>query len=359
MNTHLNYKNKVSPFDTILTNLLEIGGANFKIELSEDEKHIYAIGQAGGFYIINIENKQKPFIVSNFSKSKTKFGQYSNGAFGPLNRSIYDLKGDYAYNKPFDFVLSKDKKKAYIVDFIHGFYVLNIEDKKNPILLNTFKEIKAISIDISSDGKQLIIPILDVQKGIMKLAVFNTEKLNSYKISKSFAVEKDNVPNAALKSHFISAPVKVKYLPNIQKVFISYKHKLIKYDLLEDKIVNEIKTAGYITSITLSSKNDLIYLSFSHAIAIYQRKNMDYVNHIDLDGSSMRFCILSKGDSQLYTNSRSQGTIKLDVSDINNPEKLIGYKVMGHNSGAVDAIISKDKEYLYLSIGASLGIVKL
>ena len=138
-NTKLLYSNKVSRKEKIVTLFRKTGGNCNRVTLSSDEKYLYATALAGGFYTFDVSNPNNPKELSQFSKSKTKFHFYSNGAYGPVSRSGPALKGDYNYNRPQDFLISSDDKRAYIVDIIHGFYILDIEDKQHPKLYRLYQ----------------------------------------------------------------------------------------------------------------------------------------------------------------------------------------------------------------------------
>ena len=342
-NTKISYKTNSTIKDKFVTNLTKIIGMANHIKVSEDENYLYA-SAIGGVHILDIKNKKDPKVLSHFSKSKTEYIRYPYGTVAPKNRSLDNMEGEYKKNYIFDFLVSKDNKRIFVLDKYHGFYVLDIENKKKPKLLLSLSDIYAGSMALSKDEKSIFLPKVSMDKfEIIKIDT-KTGTLKEIVIEKrNLKDEKPLIPNNTVK-----ATPHISLLPSKHIILITYKHKLWVYDLKKNKMIKKIKFTRGIGSIAVSFNKKTLYLVSGDETQLLDLKTLSIYNYIYTGGTLKLYP--SKDEKKLYV-STYEGIKILDISDINNPKTEAFYKI-----GTKDFVLSEDENRLYIG-GGSIGIV--
>jgi len=353
-NTKLLYSNKTSRKDKVVTLFRKTGGNCNRVALSSNEKYLYATALAGGFYIFDVSNPTNPKEISQFSKSKTKFHFYENGAYGAVSKSGPALQGDYDFNRPLDFIVSSDDKRAYIVDIIHGFYILDIEDKQHPKLLASFKNLKATSLAFAHGEKEVLVPTIDIAKGeltLISIDVNNPKKQHKFK---SLQVEKHLFDGFPLYDNYERNPLKIITLASSDNILLSYRTHLLLFNTQQEALINETTLPNRILNITLSPNKEECYVSLYNGTSIYSLNELKLKNNIALGGTFLKF---SKDGHLMYTKEeKSHGLLVSDILDVNNPEIVQIYKSFSY--GVYNFTLSQDEKKLYIAFGAGgLGIV--
>ena len=356
-NNRVFYKKKRSHQDKIITNNTHLGGMCSHIHLSKEENYLYASTMAGGFYIFDLKDKTHPKQISLFSKSKTKFGFYPSGAFGPINRSVYQLKGEYDYNRPQTFILSEDESRAFVIDITHGFYILDISDKKDPKLLASLKDIKGTSMILSKDQRSILIPTVDIEKGHIDLIAIDIDNPKNYYTYPTIQVEKKRKIISPDHYNYLDNPTRIVMLPSNNTVAISYLKSLITFDLNKKRVIKQTKVARNIYDMKLSHNQQSLYLSLPIGVELYDIETLNIKNHIETGGGYRPFCELSDEDKILYTSPKEGGLQLMSLQDQENPQKIITYKNMT-GGGAFDIALSRDKKRLYVGFGEGVSVIE-
>ena len=351
-NTKLLSNNKTSRKEKMVTLFRKTGGNCNRVSLSSDDKYLYATALAGGFYIFDVSNPNNPKELSQFSKSKTKFHFYSNGAYGPVSHSGPALEGDYNYNRPQDFLISSDDKRAYIVDIIHGFYILDIEDKLHPKLLASFKNLKAVSLAFNKGEKEILLPTIDIEKGELTLVSIDVNNPNRQYKFKTLQVNKHNFDGYPLYRNYETNPLKIVSIDS-SRVLLSYDTSLLLFDIRKEALISKSKLSNRILNIKLSPNKQEYYASLYNGTFVYAVNDLSLKNNIAVGGSFLKF---SEDGKLIYTEEeKNHSLLVLDISDINNPKVAQIYKAP--LAGVYNFTLSKDEKKLYIAFGSKgLGI---
>ena len=351
-NTKLLSSHNVSRKDKMVTLFRKTGGNCNKVALSSDDKYLYATALAGGFYIFDVSNPNNPKELSQFSKSKTKFHFYSNGAYGPVSHSGPALEGDYDYNHPLDFLVSSDDKRAYIADIIHGFYILDIEDKQHPKLLASFKNLKGVSIAFSQDKKEVLLPTIDIAKGELTLVSIDVNNPNRQHRFKTLQVNKHPFDGYPLYRNYETNPLKIVSIDS-SSVLLSYRTNLFLFDIKKEALIAKARLSNRILNISLFSNREECYASLYNGTFVYSLNDLQLKNSIAMGGSFLKF---SKDGKLMYTKEEKNHSLLVsDISDINNPKTVKIYKAPPF--GVYNFTLSKDERKLYIAFGSKgLGV---
>ena len=343
-NTKIAYKTNNALEDKFVTNLTKIIGTVYHVEVSEDENYLYA-SAIGGIHILDIRNKKNPKILSMFSKSKTKYVRYVYGAVGPKNRSSKNVEGEYKENYIQNFIVSKDNKRIFVLDEYHGFYILDIENKKKPKLLLSLKNILYYNyMALSEDEKSLFIAKLSMDT--LKIVEINTKD----GALKENVIEKRNLKEEKpfISNKKLHARAKISFLPSKNIMLISHKNRLWIYDFKNKKIIKKLKLPRTIGSMVVADNKKTVYIVSGDETRLLDLKTFQIDNYIYTGGATLAYP--SKDEKKLYVLT-GEGIKVLDISDIDNPKKEDFYKLYARHF-----VVSKDEDRLYIASG-SIGIV--
>ncbi|MEA2028723.1 MAG: hypothetical protein U9N49_07080 [Campylobacterota bacterium] len=346
--TSLGYKSKRSKVDKYLSsNIIKTFGGASRVAISKDENYLYT-SSAAGFQISQLVDGKNYRALSRFSKSKTKIEQYSNGAIGPVGRAVKDMTGKYSYNFIRHFIISKDNEKAFILDGNHGFYVLDIKDKKNLKLIKAF-DIRGRSFTLSTDQKQIYIAKVVMEQ--FSLLKIDTEswKLDEIPIvSRNLTLEKPLIPtkraNATTAITFVSPT----------KAIVSYNEYFMIYNIKTGEIEKQYQTSRSIENIVLSSNKQRAYLFAGKTVELLDLETNEVEEQIYMD-EFVSFGDVSQNEKNLYV-ATSKGAQVIDISNTKEPKVEVIYK----NNHSNQLALSLDKKKLYIAFGSmGVGIIDL
>ncbi|MDQ7085608.1 MAG: hypothetical protein Q9M36_12160 [Sulfurovum sp.] len=322
--------NKKSPqakIHLLKENFAFLAGAIQGIVPSKDPNLLYTINRAIGFKILNISDMKQVKVLGKFQKSKLKLRIRAN-RISPIGRK-YAGKGEYDYDAPSHLMVSKDETKAYISDRNHGFYILDIRDKKRPTLLGQFEQPRMVSFTLSKDEKSVY--ILDGQK-LSTLDITNPKKIKA------------------------SAPL---YIAQYQHSMLSIlrtndillthdKNKLMVYDLKARQVIQNITTLGHIYAMRLSHDKKTLYLANTMG---FQSYNIDNIKEIKAqfkvrNKERIQSFFVSDDERHIYFNSK-QGVKVLNIEDNLNPKVTQIYTNPSRNAVSTLAT-SRDNDTLYI-----------
>ena len=273
---------------------------------SKDRRYLYTVGGATGFKVFDISNKKKVVEIGSFLKTKLKL-RVTPDYIGPIGRR-YAGEGDLQYDSARTFVISKDEKKAYIADSNHGFYILDIEDKRAPKLLGTIKGLKVGSFVLSKDEKTMY-TYYDAK--LIKIDVSQARLL--YKQEKKYTEDSWN-----------NYVVDMQLSKSGENLFIADGKHLIVYSLDADKEVASYKSPSQISEFHISNDEKLFYLLKSNKgieiVDIQNQRKPFLKNEIMIKGRYSSFAV-SQDNRKLFLTGKEG----LKVLDIKNP---LNYRVI-------------------------------
>lgn len=318
-----------------------LGGGLNSIIPSKDGKLLYTLTSATGFKIFDISDRNAVKEIANFTKSKLKLRVTAN-RISPIGRK-YAGEGDLAYDSPYDCKISKDEKRAYIVDRNHGFYILDISDKTNPTLLGENKSLIGSSFALSDDEKTVYLVVHDRVKEI---------DISNFKALKIKTLSYEAEWEQGIAEILLSASQEILYISDVRQV--------VMYDIKAQSIIERIDTQGRIHGINLSEDKKSLYISNSlgfYGYDIQGSKGMKEKFEIDYKQRAKSF-VVSIDEKYLYLSSDS-GTKALNIEDKYNPKIETIYSNPSRSDVSVTST-SVDRKTLYIGFTReAIGRVKL
>jgi hypothetical protein len=308
-----------------------LGGSIRDIVPSKEGNILYALAGATGFKIFDVSDMQEVKELGSFRKSKLKLKVTAN-RIRPIGRK-YEGKGDYAYDSPFKLVLSKDEQRAYIIDLAHGFYILDISDKSNPILLGSNSSLKGSTFALSKDEKTVY---LAYYNKIKKVDITNPKDM------KSKTLKYQSTWENGISDILLSASEEIFYTSNVKE--------LIMYNIQEERVIERIDTLSLIYKIILSDDKKSLYLSnglglYGYSIDAYNMQEKFEVSY----KSRVKSFVVSEDEKYFYLSS-DKGVKALNITDTLNPKVENIYSNPARDYVSV-TVASEDKKTLYLGFG--------
>ena len=209
-----------------------------RIVLSSDNKYAYIIDSSNHKLLIaDITYLANPILLGSYNYKRSQFlNSYSNSCTG--------------------ITLSKDKKRAYLSIWEHGFIVVDIQDPMNPIEIGGFELIGQYAntlvegITTSKDGKKVF---LSTSSGVL---IFDTSNTN--KISLISKVESSNYGNDAVAT----------ILSHDEKKLYVQDTGLYIVDISDIKNPKRLGKTGGSGAMVLSKDNQRVYFAGASLLVV-------------------------------------------------------------------------------------------
>jgi dipeptidyl aminopeptidase/acylaminoacyl peptidase len=308
------------------------------MKASHDAKWLYAITSATGFRIYSLSDK-KPKLVSTTLRTKSKLLIEPN-YIGPIDGKPPKKNTVYDYDSPIHMEINKAETKAYISDRNHGFYIVDIRDKKHPKILQTIPSFKPDAFLLSDDDKYII---LHMKRRLLRI---ETKALAEGKIP--------TYHNDTMHRTYMS------YDRDKRRIIVSKDAQLMVYDANRLRFIStytRIDNYGY--KFMAVGDDNRIYAGIgANTIGVWQLQKDDLIapvvkmstagfveSIVPLPGSD-RFCYGERG-----------GLTCVSLKDKLNPKRYIQYSDPGLNLAGT-AVVVKDKLVIAYSHGG-MGVVEM
>jgi len=340
--THTPLTSPAPPLHTVTVPTQRFLGARIdKIIPSKDGRTLYAITGATGFKIFRRNKAGVWQQASMLLRTRTPL-RITPNRIAPKDGKIPKRGSPYGYDHPTDLKIAPDEKLAYVADYVHGFYVVDMADIEHPKILAAARELKLHAFALSGDGERIF---YSDQGGLRSV------RISEILAHPSVVHGQDRGEQAGIVS-----------LDDGRKLLVSDRNFLMLYDADSGALIGQQNVgASRLIRRLHSNGGQYIYFQTSSTEVEIMRlgaeNSFERVAHIPYQ-NPIRNSLLFP-DRKLLCATDKEGIVCMDYHDPLNPIPTIRYRNKGFNGGVALAYDPANGAMIVAFEDEKIGVVGL